>query len=248
MADEKSNVYISQKNIIITIIIVVCIIGITMSSLFFTFICVLIIILLAIKYFYDIDIFVKFNDALNEFDVDFVIDDKKRDDIVVPKPKIPKPKPLITTDEVFNIPGNKYSYDQAQTLCKAYGSTLASYSQVEDAYKNGGEWCNYGWSKDQLALFPTQKTTYDNLQSIKGHENDCGRPGVNGGYMANTNNKYGVNCYGKKPAITETEKKLMEINKNYPPETNLDKESEKWKKQIDNILISPFNSKSWYKL
>ena len=30
-----------------------------------------------------------------------------------------------------------------------------------------------------------------------GHENDCGRPGVNGGYIANTNAKYGVNCFGK---------------------------------------------------
>ena len=207
---------------------------------------------MAIKYFYNIDIFVKFNDALNELDVDIVVDNSKKDDLLVSLPK-PKPlkaptPPIINTDEVFNIPGNKYTYDQAQTLCKAYGATLASYSQVEDAYKDGGEWCNYGWSKDQLALFPTQKNTYDKLQSIKGHENDCGRPGVNGGYMANTNNKYGVNCYGKKPAITDTEKKLMEINKNYPPETELDKETEKWKKQIDNILISPFNSNSWFKL
>ena len=234
MTDE---IYISQKNIIITIIIVICIFGIFWSVTFFFFLCVLILILLAIKYFYNIDIFVKFNDALNELDVDIVEKTKGQ-----PFPILPK-----IINEVFNIPGNKYTYDEAETLCKAYGAELASYSQLENAYKDGGEWCNYGWSKDQLALFPTQKSTYDKLQTIKGHENDCGRPGINGGYMANPSNRYGVNCYGKKPPITDTEKKLMEVNKNYPPETDLDKEVDKWKNEIDNILISPFNSKSWYK-
>jgi len=232
MTDE---IYISQKNIIISIIIFICIVGIFWSTTFFLFLCVLILILLAIKYFYNIDIFVKFNDALNELDVDIV--EKE-----TPLPILPK-----IMDEVFNIPGNKYTYEEAETLCKAYGADLASYSQLENAYKDGGEWCNYGWSKGQMALFPTQKSTYDKLQTIKGHENDCGRPGINGGFMANPNNRYGVNCYGKKPAITETEKKLMEIDKNYPPETNLDSEVDKWKKEIDKILISPFNSNSWYR-
>ena len=233
MTDE---IYISQKNIIIIILIVICIFGIFWSTTFFLFLCVLILILLAIKYFYNIDIFVKFNDALNELDVDIV--EKKES----PLPILPK-----ILDEVFNIQGNKYTYEEAETLCKAYGADLASYSQLEDAYRSGGEWCNYGWSKDQMALFPTQKSTYDKLQTIKGHENDCGRPGINGGYMANPSNRYGVNCYGKKPPITDTEKKLMEVNKNYPPETDLDSEVDKWKKEIDKILISPFNSNSWYK-
>jgi hypothetical protein len=236
MTDE---IYITQKNIIISILIFICIVGIFWSTTFFLFLCVLILILLAIKYFYNIDIFVKFNDALNELDVDIV---EKESPHPVSLPILPK-----ILDEVFNIPGNKYTYEEAETLCKAYGADLASYSQLENAYKDGGEWCNYGWSKDQMALFPTQKSTYDKLQTIKGHENDCGRPGINGGYMANSSNRYGVNCYGKKPAITDTEKKLMEVNKNYPPETDLDSEVDKWKKEIDKILISPFNSNSWYK-
>ena len=42
-SDEKTNIYISQKNIVITILIVICVIGIISSSLFFTFLCVLII-------------------------------------------------------------------------------------------------------------------------------------------------------------------------------------------------------------
>jgi hypothetical protein len=188
----------------------------------------------------------KMNDDMNELYITI-----SNSDVSVPEiPDIPEIKHIIKADknEVFNIPGNYYSYEDAQTLCKAYGAQLASYSQIEDAYNDGGEWCNYGWSKGQMALFPTQKSTYKKLKSIKGHENDCGRPGINGGYMANPDNKYGANCYGKKPPITDTEKKLMEINQSYPPETGLDDEVNKWKKLIDDILISPFNSTSWYKV
>ena len=52
-------------------------------------------------------------------------------------------------------------------------------------------------------LFPTQKKLYDKLQKIPGHENDCGRQGVNGGYIKNPHVKFGVNCYGKKPKKTD---------------------------------------------
>ena len=38
-----------------------------------------------------------------------------------------------------------------------------------------------------MALFPTQYEHWEHLQKIKGHENDCGRPGVNGGYIDNPN-------------------------------------------------------------
>ena len=59
--------------------------------------------------------------------------------------------------EVFHIPNNKYTYKDAKAVCKAYGARLANYDEVENAYNKGGEWCSYGWSKNQLALFPTQK-------------------------------------------------------------------------------------------
>ena len=109
--------------------------------------------------------------------------------------------PELSTTEVYNIPGNKYTYTDAEAVCKAYGGRLASYGEIESAYEDGGEWCNYGWSKDQLALYPTQKNTWKNLQKIKAHKHDCGRPGINGGYIANPNVKFGVNCFGHKPVI-----------------------------------------------
>jgi hypothetical protein len=150
--------------------------------------------------------------------------------------------------QVFNIPGNEYDYDSAQAVCKAYNSNLATYNQIEDSYKNGGEWCNYGWSEGQMALFPTQQTTYNNLQKIEGHEHDCGRPGINGGYIANPNIKFGVNCYGVKRLITQEESDLMKTMTPYP-ETEKDKafqaEVDSLKNKIAEILVSPFNYNSW---
>ena len=150
--------------------------------------------------------------------------------------------------QVFNIPGNHYNYENAKALCEAYDSDLATYEQIENAYNNGAEWCNYGWSSNQMALFPTQKQTYNTLQTIPGHENDCGRPGINGGYMANPRIRFGVNCYGYKPSIREKEEELMKTSTPYP-ETREDKVFQKrvdfWKDNIDKILISPFNYNIW---
>ena len=161
----------------------------------------------------------------------------------------PQPVPEIKfKKQVFNIPGNYYDYSNAKTLCQAYGSKLATYQQVEDAYKNGAEWCNYGWSDGQMALFPTQQNTFDNLQKIPKHENDCGRPGINGGYIANPNIKFGVNCYGNKPKITNEEEQLMANATPYPitnEDIALQKQVDYWKTKVDEILVSPFNYKTW---
>ena len=99
-----------------------------------------------------------------------------------------------------------------------------------------------------MALFPTQKKTYEYLKSIPGHEHDCGRQGINGGYMANPKIKFGVNCYGHKPKITEEEDELMKTSTPYP-ETAEDLAFQKrvdfWKSKVDQILVSPFNHDYW---
>jgi hypothetical protein len=150
--------------------------------------------------------------------------------------------------QVFNIPGNYYDFENAKAICLAYGADLATYDQIEKAYNNGAEWCNYGWSANQLALFPTQKQTYDNLQTIPGHENDCGRTGINGGYIANKKIKFGVNCYGYKPKITEEEEELMNTSTPYPQTAKdiaFQKRVDFWKNKVNDILVSPFNNDSW---
>lgn len=158
---------------------------------------------------------------------------------------------LSFTKQVFNIPGNKYTYEDAKALCSAYSSRLAPYDEVEGAYNSGGEWCNYGWSDDQMALFPTQKKTYDKLQKIEGHEKDCGRPGVNGGYMNDANLRFGANCYGNKPSITKKEEQLM-ANASPFPKTEKDLRFEQHvknlKTNINDIVVSPFNYTTWARL
>jgi hypothetical protein len=150
--------------------------------------------------------------------------------------------------QVFNIPGNYYGYEDAKSLCKAYDGELASYEQIEKAYKNGGEWCNYGWSDGQMALFPTQQETFNHLQTIEGHEHDCGRPGVNGGYISNPHVQFGVNCYGYKPRITSEEEEMMQNTSPFPrtkKDIAMEQRVDHWRNKINDILLSPFNYNNW---
>ena len=148
--------------------------------------------------------------------------------------------------EVFHIPSNTYTYKQAHDMCKTLNARLATYDEVERAYNNGANWCSYGWSEDQLALFPTQKKVYNELKKIKGHKNDCGRPGINGGFMANPHIKFGVNCFGKKPkknAISDTYMHSI----NHSPAINEDdlNSEDEMKKTLEEMLIAPFNKDKW---
>lgn len=169
-------------------------------------------------------------------------DDKKEKD---------KNEVTVKTDEVFNISNNLYTYDDAQAICNSYGARLANYDEIEKAYNKGAEWCNYGWSSNQMAFFPTQKSTWDKLQKTKNHKNDCGRPGVNGGYMKNPYIRFGVNCYGKKPVANDTDLSRMNAKKNqvYPKtreDVLLDAKVQFWKDNADKLLkINSFNDNKW---
>lgn len=156
-----------------------------------------------------------------------------------------------TGEEVFNIGNNRYTYEDAQSICKSYGARLATYDEIEDAYNKGAEWCSYGWSEGQMAYFPTQKATWSELQKDEKRKNDCGRPGVNGGYMANPYLRFGVNCYGKKPAPTPSELAKMQVRKEkVVPKTKedviLDMKVKFWKENADKLLnINAFNQDKW---
>ena len=145
--------------------------------------------------------------------------------------------------EVFHVESNTYSYDDAKNVCKLLGSRLATYEEVERAYQNGANWCSYGWSDEQLALFPIQKSLYNELKTIPGHQHDCGRPGVNGGYIEDGKTKFGVNCYGKKPYMTDKDAEYMK-KYTYTP-TMSPEDQAKIDDEINSILISPFNKDKW---
>lgn len=145
--------------------------------------------------------------------------------------------------EVFNVARNLYTYHDAEPLCRAYGASLATYDQVKAAYEKGADWCNYGWAKGQLALYPTQKETYDKLQHGPEHERmSCGRPGVNGGYFPNADQRFGVNCYGVRPAESALDERIqMEAAQ----DTAFDKEVNHYKAELDSIAVNPWNRKQW---
>ena len=207
---------------------------------------IVLIIINGLQYFFGLDIIAKLKNIFSgNPEVDIKVDTSRAEAIKAPVPEI------LLRKQVFNIPENDYIYPDAKALCSAYGARLATYKEVEESYKDGGEWCNYGWSDDQMALFPTQQKTYNQLQKIKGHENDCGRPGVNGGYIANPKVKFGVNCYGYKPRMNSTEEDLMANEPLYPKtlkDIAMENRVNYWKDKLSSILVSPFNHNTWSRL
>ena len=207
---------------------------------------IILVIINGLQYFFGVDIVASLKNILSgNPEVDITVDTSQMD---AAKPVVPE---IRLRPQVFNIPENDYVYPDAKAICTAYGARLATYKEVEDAYNKGAEWCNYGWSDGQMALFPTQQNTYDELQKIEGHENDCGRPGINGGYMSNPALKFGVNCYGYKPRMTPEEEDLMATQPKYPKtekDIAMENRVNYWKDKLTEILVSPFNHERWSKL
>jgi hypothetical protein len=149
---------------------------------------------------------------------------------------------------VFNIAQDKYTYSDAEPLCKAFGAELATYDQVKEAYDKGADWCNYGWIKGQTAVYPTQKKTYDKLQTgPEEQRGSCGIPGINGGYFDNPELRFGVNCYGDRPNENDTDDRYKAANKNNmtPAVMEYDKKVRDFKGQLNDIPVNTFSAGTW---
>jgi hypothetical protein len=150
---------------------------------------------------------------------------------------------------VFNVSRNIYKYDDAAPLCKAMGAELATYDQVIDAYKHGADWCNYGWIKGQMAVYPTQDKTWEKLQEGPPESRfSCGRPGVNGGFFDNPGLTFGVNCFGKRPMQSDSDDLLNKSEFTLPPTTQqieFDKQVQKFREGLENVTVLPFNRNKW---
>ena len=154
---------------------------------------------------------------------------------------VPSGGPMVGS-EVFHIRQNQFTYDEAPAVCAAFGAQLATLEQVIEAYNSGAEWCGYGWTAGGMALYPTQKRTWEELQREidPGKRTACGRPGVNGGYF-DPMLKFGVNCFGFKPAGEFT-----------PPEPvpgtdrqKFDEMVNRFKEMIKTMKLSPFSRSEW---
>ena len=226
--------------------------GVKMLELFLWGLFILLLLLNGMSYFFNFDVTASLSNLFSpEPNIDVIVNnpdqqlgDKNEGDVVgtdiVPEIKYEK--------QVYHIPGNNYTYENAKAICSAYGNRLANIEEMQKAYKNGGDWCSYGWSENQMALYPTQLEKWKKLQQIKGHQHDCGRPGINGGYIANPNVKFGINCYGYKPEITGEEAKQMANAPLYPvtqKEIDFNRRVNYWKQQLSNIRVAPFNNTTW---
>lgn len=150
--------------------------------------------------------------------------------------------------EVFNVSKNIYTFNDAAAVCAAAGAELATYDQVKQAYDEGADWCNYGWIKGQMAVYPTQKTTWDKLQKGSADfRNACGQPGVNGGYFDNPELRFGVNCYGVKPAQKASDE-LLDSQVALPQsaaELEFEKQVQRFRDQMDASTVLPFHKGRW---
>jgi hypothetical protein len=156
---------------------------------------------------------------------------------------------LPPAKEIFNVSKNNYSYYDAAPLCKALGAELATYDEVKQAWQHGADWCNYGWVKGQMAVYPTQKSTYEELQlGPDDQKGACGKPGLNGGYFDNPELKFGVTCSGKRPSQSQHDANAISAGSTRPLTASgleFDKKVQQFKEDSETLGILPFNKERW---
>lgn len=144
----------------------------------------------------------------------------------------------ISNEEVFHISNQIYTYDQAKCKCASYGARLATKDEIINAYNNGAEWDSYGWSENKTAYYIIQPNCPNKEKN---------KTGIIGGNFNNTNIKFGINCYGIKPAGTLSTPKSNLC----PTSTTSPKDFCSLESNFDasHILstdeIAPFNKSQW---
>lgn len=180
-------------------------------------------------------------------------DNKIRELKPIEKPK-PKPKPK-DPKEVFYI-YSKFNYLEAQEICKSYNGSLATLKQLEEAYSNGANWCNWGWLSDEIIGYPVQVKYWSDMEGR--HKGHCGpTAGINKLSNIDPLQRYGVNCYGIKPKKTKKDKELDTVIGD-DSEESLNSQIQKCKaskqkakkqkwltKQKKDIRILDFNDSKW---
>lgn len=182
---------------------------------------IIIIVLVGINYFLGIQLTTTLNNLFSKPEVDIAIVEPSES--TESESKMYKP-------QTFHVNG-QFDYSTAKAVCKSYNGKLATLEDVKGSYDNGAEWCDYGWSDKGMILYPTQEKSWQNYQQTENKE-QCGIPGINGGYNNRMHQKLGVNCFGKKP------------DGKVPESTPV--QSSTWKNP--NLSVSPFNYTQWSEL
>ncbi len=158
--------------------------------------------------------------------------------------------------EVFLI-YNKVNYLQAKELCKLYSGRLATKEDLEEAFKDGANWCTWGWIDGEKIGYPVQEKFWTFIE--KRHKGHCGpTAGLNIIENVDPQKLYSVTCYGKKPPKskndTDLELVLNEITSDDSLQTEIEKckqskkeaEQKKWlDEEKKKIRIVTFNDSQW---
>lgn len=158
------------------------------------------------------------------------------------------PDEIVKTPEVFLVQDGIYSYEEAEPLCRAYGSRLATMGDLYDAWKKGADWCEYGWVKGHKAVFPTQKSSWVLLQKSdkKSTRQKCGLPGLNGGTIRDKSRRFGVHCYGVKPPTWRNYMANSMVSKNLTAQEHKEDEmTSEFKRKLNQYTIVPFSKVRW---
>jgi hypothetical protein len=179
------------------------------------------------NYFLGIQLTTTLNNIFSKPEIDVaIVEPKESNSTSTTSQKSYKP-------QTYHVNG-QFDYSTAKEICKSYNGKLATLEDVKGAYEKGGEWCDYGWSDKHMVLYPTQKSSWEKYQQT--NKEQCGIPGINGGYNNKLNQKLGVNCFGKKP-----DGKVTPLS----PE-KVDDRASYWQNQ--HLNVSPFNYTTWSEL
>ncbi len=158
--------------------------------------------------------------------------------------------------EVFLI-YNKYTYDEAKEICKLYNGRLANEADLDKAFNNGANWCNWGWLEGKKIAYPVQEKYWEQVEKV--HKGHCGpTAGINKLSNIEPSKKYSVNCYGIKPRKS---KKDLLLDEDLLKSKNMNKLEDRIKKcklnkkekaakkwaseQRKNLRIVSFNKYKW---
>ena len=229
---------------------------IIISFLILILICFVIYILICIWHYYNTECYDKktFFGYLFDFKDNYVCiieNEPILPEIPIDLPPVREIKPFIPRiepkKEVFHISNQDYTYQQSKCKCESYGGRLATKGELIDAYNSGANWCTYGWTDNQSAYYPVQKCEWDNIQKEnerlpESSKKYCGMPGINGGFFANPEIKFGANCYGIKP-----KGRLNKPKKPYCPPMNFCKLENNFQAshKLDTDEIVGFNNEQW---
>lgn len=154
---------------------------------------------------------------------------------------------IVEKEEVFHVPNQIFTYEEAKLFCKQLGVRMANLNDLKRAYLKGASWMTLGWTDNQLGLYVLQP------HNVRRYP-EAGHVGINGGYFKDAKLRMGINCYGVKP---KPDPKRLEIAYSDLQEVDGAGPFGEDKKTVDavadymaqlkagDIVISPWNNTRW---